>query len=106
LIVNSNHHIIVVCTIEDWDKILYMSLCSYQTLIKATLAAIHVHIALIVELPGWVRKALIKITRAFLWSGTDLVQGGKCTVVWSQVQKPLHLGGLGVPDLKLTGLSL
>jgi hypothetical protein len=83
-----------------------MSLCSYQTLIKATLAAIHVHIALIVELPGWVRKALIKITRAFLWSGTDLVQGGKCTVVWSQVQKPLHLGGLGVPDLKPTGLSL
>jgi hypothetical protein len=42
----------------------------------------------------------------FLWTGTDEVQGGKCLVVWCQVQWLLHLGGLGVVDLRLMGRAL
>jgi hypothetical protein len=34
------------------------------------------------------------------------VQGGKCLVSWDQVQRPLSLGGLGVLDLRMMGMSL
>lgn len=44
--------------------------------------------------------------KAFLWSGTDVVSGGKCAVAWPLVQPPLHLGGLGVLDLCLFGDAL
>jgi hypothetical protein len=44
--------------------------------------------------------------RAFLWSETEVVQGGKCVVAWCRVQRPLHLGGLGIKDIKRLGLSL
>jgi hypothetical protein len=38
--------------------------------------------------------------------GTDIVQNGKCLVAWPRVQRPLHLGGLGISDLKLMGIAL
>jgi hypothetical protein len=41
-----------------------------------------------------------------LWTGIEVVEGGKCLVAWSRVQRPLQLGGLGVPDLKLMGWAL
>jgi hypothetical protein len=34
------------------------------------------------------------------------VQNGKCLVAWSRVQRPLALGGLGIPDLKCMGIAL
>jgi hypothetical protein len=43
---------------------------------------------------------------AFLWTGTYMVQRGKCLVAWKRVQHPLCLGGLGVLDLKLFGTTL
>jgi hypothetical protein len=76
------------------------------TLIKTMLGVILVHMAISIEFLGWVHKALIKIMHAFLWSGTKSVQSGKCAVVWSQVQWPLHMGGLGIPDLRLMAMSL
>jgi hypothetical protein len=39
----------------------------WLTLIKTTLCAIHVHTSISIELPGWLLKALQKITSAFLW---------------------------------------
>jgi hypothetical protein len=36
------------------------------TLIKSTLSAVPVHMAISLELPAWVRKALIRIMRGFL----------------------------------------
>jgi hypothetical protein len=42
-----------------------------------------------------------KIMKGFLWTGTEVVQGGKCCVAWSRVQRPLELGILGVMDLQL-----
>jgi hypothetical protein len=44
--------------------------------------------------------------KAFLWIGTNVVQGGECLMVWSRVKPPLHLGGLGILDLKLIGMAL
>jgi hypothetical protein len=43
---------------------------------------------------------------AFLWTGTEMVDGGKCLVTWTRVQCPLQLGGLGVLDLKLMGCAV
>jgi hypothetical protein len=76
------------------------------TLIKSTLAAVLIHSALCLELPVWVRKALVKIMHVFLWTGNEAVQSGKCAVAWDYVQRPLALGSLGIPDLRLMGMSL
>jgi hypothetical protein len=57
-------------------------------------------------LPAWMDKCLVKIAKAFLWSGTNVVQVGKCLVPWEKVQRPLHLGGLGVLDMKKMGMAL
>lgn len=75
-------------------------------LIKSTLTAIPAHILICIKLPLWVFKALEKILKAFLWSGTEVVNGGRCLVAWTSVQRPLKLGGLGVLDLKLFGQAL
>jgi hypothetical protein len=76
------------------------------TFIKSTLAAVLIHTAISLELPTWVRNVLVKIMRGFLWAGTEAVQGGKCVVAWNLVQRLLGLGGLGILDLKLMGMSL
>jgi hypothetical protein len=65
-----------------------------------------VYTAISVKFPPWLIRAMDKIMRVFLWSGTKVVQGGKCVVAWCQVQQPLHLGGLGIKDIKSQGLSL
>jgi hypothetical protein len=75
-------------------------------LIKSTLVAMPVYVAISVTLPSWLIKALEKIMNRFLWSGTEEVQGDKCMVAWGRVQRPLQLGGLGVTDLKLCGMAL
>jgi hypothetical protein len=76
------------------------------TLIKSTLAAVPVHTSIGLELPPWVHKTLIKLMRSFLWTGSDTMQSGKCVVAWGSVQRPLSVGGLGIPDFKLMGLAL
>lgn len=55
------------------------------TLAKTTLTAIPIHISIAVELSPWIIKALEKITKAFVWNGTEVVHGGKCLVAWSKV---------------------
>jgi hypothetical protein len=63
------------------------------TLIKTTFQAIPIYVSISIHLRPWVHKALQKI---FKWTGTDAVSGGRCLVAWGSVQRPLHLGGLGV----------
>jgi hypothetical protein len=75
-------------------------------LIKSTLSAIPIHTCLVLDMPPWFVKALNKIFKAFLWSGTDVVQGGKCAVAWVRVQRPLALGGLGIFDPQRLGIAL
>jgi hypothetical protein len=76
------------------------------TLVKMTLSVMPTHTAICLELPYWVQKTMIKIMKSFLWTGTDTVQGGKCLVAWSRVQRPRQLGGLGVLDPPLFGRAL
>jgi hypothetical protein len=47
-----------------------------------------------------------RIMKSFLWTGTDVVHGGKCIVEWSRLQLPLVLAGLGITDIKLWGRVL
>jgi hypothetical protein len=51
-------------------------------------------------------KVIQRILKAFLWSSLEVMQNGKIIIAWSRVQGPLHLGGIGVPDLKLLGIAL
>jgi hypothetical protein len=74
--------------------------CSgHLTLIKTTLCAVPVYTLINVKLSGWLLKAVQKVLKSFLWSGAEVKQSGKCIIAWSRVQRPLHLGGLGVLDL-------
>jgi hypothetical protein len=44
---------------------------------------------------------------AFLWTGIDTIHNGKTLLVmWSQVQRPLLLGGLDVLDMRLLVVAL
>jgi hypothetical protein len=76
------------------------------TLIKTTLAAIPVYTTISIEFPPWLRKAVESILKGFLWDGSEIVQGGKCLVAWAWLQRPLHLGGLGVLDITHLGRAL
>jgi hypothetical protein len=55
---------------------------------KSTLTAVPIYTSISLGLPKWMHKVLIKIMRAFLWSGSDETQAGKCLVAWSGVQRP------------------
>jgi hypothetical protein len=76
------------------------------TLIKTTLQAIPNYVSISLQLPPWVAKALEKIFKVFLWTGSEVDEGGKCLVAWVRVQRLIHLGGLGVLDLRLMGIAL
>jgi len=58
------------------------------------------------NVPKWFIKAINKIRRAFLWKGRKEAQGGCCLVAWEKVQRPLELGGLGIPNLEIMGWAL
>jgi hypothetical protein len=76
------------------------------TLIRTTLTGVTFYLAISLGIPKWVIKALTKIMQAFLWSASDIVQGGKCLVGWDQVQRLRELRGLGIKNLNLMGMSL
>jgi hypothetical protein len=76
------------------------------TLIKTTLSAMHVYVSICLGLPAWVYKTFQKIMTGFLWTRTEEVQNGKCLVTWSDVQRPVQLGELGVLDLRQLGMAL
>jgi hypothetical protein len=46
-------------------------------LIRSTLSAMVIHVSNCMGLPPWVIKALEKIFKSFLWTGTEVVHGGK-----------------------------
>lgn len=75
-------------------------------LTKVTLSAIPIHVSIATGLSAWALRQLDKPRRAFLWAGTEAAAGGKCRVAWQMVSAPTCYGGLGVPDLKITGFAL
>ena len=75
-------------------------------LTMTTLSAIPVHISIALCLSGWAVEEIDKCRRAFLWQGTRSTTGGRCKVSWNIVCSPRENGGLGVPDLRITGFAL
>ncbi|CAO2194169.1 unnamed protein product [Urochloa humidicola] len=76
------------------------------TLVKFTLSTMPIYLTMCDQLPPWVIKELDAIRRNFLWTGTDKAVRGKNAVAWLTVCRPKELGGLGVIDLKLSGIAL
>uniref|UniRef100_A0A8R7UVP5 Reverse transcriptase zinc-binding domain-containing protein n=1 Tax=Triticum urartu TaxID=4572 RepID=A0A8R7UVP5_TRIUA len=61
---------------------------------------------MVTDAPAWVFEELDKWMRSFFWAGKDKVHDGQCLVAWNSVCKPTWLGGLGVRNMQLQGLSL
>jgi hypothetical protein len=83
-----------------------MNMSGHLALIRSTLSVIPIYVSIEMGLPRWVHNAFIKLMKAFLWSGSCEVQGGKCLVAWHVVHHPQQLGGLGILDLKVFGRAL
>jgi hypothetical protein len=57
-------------------------------------------------LPPWAIEQINNICRRFLWTGKEGSIRGKCMVAWPTICWPTDLGGLGIPDLRLTAIAL
>ena len=95
----------VAARIPGW-KGQMLNVTGRTALVKATLSAITVHTSIAICLSPWAISAIDKLRRAFIWAGTDAVAGGKCKVAWPLVTRPRDLGGLGISDLRQTGIAL
>lgn len=75
-------------------------------LARSTLAAIPVHISIVVAVAPWAIKAIETLIRGFLWYGSEATFGGKCAFAWVNISWPTNLEGLGIPNLQLLGMAL
>jgi hypothetical protein len=91
--------------LPTWKGML-MHTADRLALIKSTLSVMPTYTSIRLGLLGWVHKAITKIIKAFLWTGTEVVQSGKCLLAWDRVQCPKELGGLGILDLRRMGIAL
>jgi hypothetical protein len=91
--------------LQTW-KCQIMHCSDRLALVTSMLAAMTVYVSINIGLPRWLLKALEKIMKGLLWTGTEVVQNCKCTIAFGNVQCPLQLGGLGIIDLKLFGMAL
>jgi hypothetical protein len=66
------------------------------TLIKSTISAMTIYASICIGFLPWMHKALDKIMKAFLWVGSDEVQGGKCLLAWKGTTSS-RIGRLGYP---------
>ena len=68
-------------------------------LVNSVLSTLHSYFMSIYKLPKWVIKRIDMLWRAFLWKGSNRVNGFNCLVNWDSVYKFKEQGGLGVNDL-------
>jgi hypothetical protein len=78
----------------------------WLTLVRSTLSAMSIYTTISLHLLPWLQKALVKVFKAFLWTGTYVVHGGKCMVAWGRVARSTCLSSLGILDLNLMGRAL
>jgi hypothetical protein len=95
----------VAAHISTWKGGL-LTVAGRKTLTQTTLSAIPVHISICCCLSVWAIREIDKRRRAFLWAGTETVSGGRCKVAWALACAPKEHGRLGIPDLRVLGLTL
>ena len=95
----------VVVGLPTWKAGL-LTKAGRTVLVKSKMSAVPVYTAIAISISPWVLKCVDKRRRAFLWKGTESVSGGHCALAWPKVCRPLDLGGLGIPDLRLQGHAL
>jgi len=95
----------VVAGLPTWKAGL-LTKAGRTVLVKSKMSAVPVYTAIAISISPWVLKCIDKCRRAFLWKGTESVSGGHCALAWPKVCRPLDLGGLGIPDLRLQGYAL
>ncbi|WVZ78948.1 hypothetical protein U9M48_026585 [Paspalum notatum var. saurae] len=83
-----------------------LSVAGRAVLVKSTLSAIPVHISIASCLSSWAIRAIDRLRRSFLWSGSDVLGRGQSKVAWLLLFRPVEYGGLGITDLSLFGLAL
>jgi hypothetical protein len=91
----------ITARLPNWKASL-LNLAGRTTLVRFVLSAIPVYLLIAMSVPKWVIKAIDKIRRTLLWKGPKgrkEINGGSCLVAWEKVNRPLHLGGLGFPNL-------
>jgi hypothetical protein len=74
-----------------------MNLAGRATWVRFVLSAIPIHVLIAVKVPKWFIRAVDKIRRVSL-ERKKKINGGSCLVAWDKVQRPLDLGGLGIPE--------
>jgi hypothetical protein len=84
----------------------FMSWAGRIMLVKVTLTTIPIHVSITVEVSPWIYKEIDRLRWAFIWTGSNTVNGGQCKVAWVRVVHPQELGGLGVLDLTTLGYAL
>jgi hypothetical protein len=65
-----------------------------------------IYLAMALDFPPWVHKAMNKIHRKYFWRGHKEARGGHCLMAWDTVCQPIELGGLGIYNLKNLGWAL
>ncbi|WVZ79919.1 LOW QUALITY PROTEIN: hypothetical protein U9M48_027442 [Paspalum notatum var. saurae] len=87
----------VAAQIPKWKGSM-LNLAGRAVLVKATLSAILVHVAITTCLSNWAVGAIDKLRRSFLWSGEAVTVAGRCKVAWPRVCRPVEFGGLGISN--------
>ncbi|WVZ95337.1 hypothetical protein U9M48_041118 [Paspalum notatum var. saurae] len=95
----------VAVRIPKWKGNL-LNLAGRTVLVKSTLLAIPIHMAIASCLSSWAIGAIDKLRRSFLWSGSAVFVPGRCKVAWVRLCRPVQYGGLGISDLHLLGMAL
>jgi hypothetical protein len=75
-------------------------------LVKSTLSAMPIYLAMSDKLPPGVIKQLDRIRRNFLWTRQDASLKGRSAVASQTICRPTLLGGLRIIDLRLSGIAL
>jgi hypothetical protein len=83
-----------------------MARAGRTTLVKAILSTIPIHVTITVEIAPTIYKAIDKLRRALIRTGSNTTSGGCCLVTWPKVARPQELSGLRVLDLVTLGYAL
>ena len=90
--------------LAGWQR-MYLSKGGRVTLIKSTLSSLPTYFLSLFPIPMSVAARIDTIQINFLWGGIG--EGKKFHLMnWSQVCQPLHLGGLGICNVRLFNRTL